>query len=338
MEVLFISTDQLSAALGGNQRAFSNLVEPYRRELQLHCYRLLGSLQDAEDLVQETLLRAWRRLDSFEGRASLRTWLYRIATNACFDALDKRRRRLMPASLYPPANPANPLEAFDDELTWLEPYPDHLLPEGFASPEARYIAHETISLAFLTALQVLPPRQRAVLILRDVLDWDITEIAGHLEMTVSAVNSVLHRARATLNKNYSAEPRTPQDASTQSLLTQYVHAWETANIQELVTLLKDDATLSMPPSPFWFRGRDAIGAILANVAFKDSVYQLRGTRANGYPAFAFYESKGGDYHAAGIQVLTLSPSGQISDVITFMTPALVSRFGFPDQPDQAARR
>lgn len=332
---LSINTDQLTAARNGNQQAFSSLVEPYRRELQLHCYRLLGSLQDAEDLVQETLLRAWRRLDGFEGRASLRTWLYKIATNACFDALDKRRRRVLPASAYPPATPAHPIDSIEDEVLWLEPYPDQLLPDGFSSPEARYIVHETVSLAFLTALQLLPPRQRAVLILRDVLDWDIAEIAEQLEMTVSAVNSVLHRARAALNKNYVAEPHIPQDARTQRLLTKYVHAWETANIQELVSLLRDDAVLSMPPWSSWFRGREAISAVLSEVAFKDSTYRLRGTQANGRPAFVLYQLKEGDsaFRAAGVVVLSVGSSGQIGDMITFMTPALVARFGLPDQLD-----
>ena len=197
---------RVAAALAGDQNEFSDLVEPYRHELQVHCYRMLGSLHEAEDMVQETFLRAWRRLETYAGRASLRAWLYRIATNVCLDALEKRPRRTLPVRSQPPAEPsalpAPPLT----ELIWLEPFPDDLLDDVEPTPEARYALHESITLAFLTALQLLPPRQRAVLIMRDVLDWDASEVAELLDMTVSAVNSALHRARVALNKNYSAEP------------------------------------------------------------------------------------------------------------------------------------
>jgi RNA polymerase sigma-70 factor (ECF subfamily) len=190
---------RLAAARAGDQHEFGGLTEPYRRELQLHCYRILGSLQDAEDTVQETMLRAWRKLNTFEGRASLRAWLYRIATNACFDALAKRPRRVLPVSAQPAADPRAPMSPPLTEPIWLEPYPDDLIAEPEAGPEARYTARESVALAFIAALQSLPPRQRAVLILRDVLDWQASEVAQTLDLTVSAANSALHRARVTLN-------------------------------------------------------------------------------------------------------------------------------------------
>src|SRR5512136_25487 len=216
---------RLAAARAGDPNAFGGLTEPYRHELQVHCYRMLGSLQEAEDLVQETFLRAWRRLETFKGRASLRAWLYKIATNACLDALEKRPRRTLPVRSQPPADPSEPPTPPLTELIWLEPFPDDLLDDVEPTPEARYALHESITLAFLTALQLLPPRQRAVLIMRDVLDWDASEVAELLDMTVSAVNSALHRARAALNKNYSPEPLVNLklvDPATRALLDRYV--------------------------------------------------------------------------------------------------------------------
>ncbi len=255
----------LAAARAGDQREFSGLTEPYRHELQLHCYRILGSLQDAEDIVQETLLRAWRRLETYEERAPLRAWLYKIATNACFDALAKRPRRVLPTAQTAPADPRQPFAPPITEPIWLEPYPDDLIDESAAGPEARYSLRESVSLAFLAALQGLPPRQRAVLILRDVLDWRAREAAQLLDITVSAVNSALHRARVTLQQRYHTRGReavsgTSIEDGLRPLLERYVQVWEAADIDGLVNLLREDATLSMPPLPTWYAGREAISA------------------------------------------------------------------------------
>ena len=338
------AASRLAAARAGDHGEFSSLTEPYRRELQLHCYRILGSLQDAEDLVQETMLRAWRRLDTFEGRSSLRAWLYKIATNACLDALDKRPRRALSVTTHPAGDPLKPIENAIAEPIWLEPYPDDWLAEAEAGPEARYAVHESVSLAFLAVLQLLPPRQRAVLILRDVLDWRASEVAGLLEATVSAVNSVLHRARVTVAKNYHAGGQetiqtSPADTRTRTLLNRYMQAWEKADVSGLVALLKEDASFAMPPSPSWYRGREAIKKILTLQVFAGTGqehWRLLPTGANSQPAFVLYgrSEDGGPHIPSGIQILTIdhsSSSRQISDITTFLTPELVSRFGLPSE-------
>jgi RNA polymerase sigma-70 factor (ECF subfamily) len=329
---------RLAAARAGDQHAFGGLIEPYRRELQAHCYRMLGSLQDAEDLVQETLLRAWRKIDSFEGRASFRAWLYKIATNACLNALNRRPRRRLPTTAHPPADPHTPYAPPMDEPIWMEPFPDELLAEASTSPEARYDAHESISLAFLVALQALPPRQRAVLILRDVLDWHAGEVAELLDLTVPAVNSALHRARATLTKHYHAEGLdevkvSPADERTQALLDRYVRAWEAADLAGLITLLKEDVVFSMPPLPAWYRGRGAVGQFIGTAIFAGAApgsAHLHPVSANGQPAFAVYQRDDSDrtYRAFAIQVLRCEKE-QITEIIVFLNPALITRFGLP---------
>lgn len=328
----------LPAARAGNHEAFQQLTDPYRHELVVHCYRILGSLEDAEDMVQETLLRAWRRLDSYEGRASFRAWLYKIATNASLDALDSRRARLLPNLTHASADPNDPFpEAIHDPL-WLDPLPDSLLHGLSNNPEARYEIRESVSLAFLAALQELPGRQRAVLILRDVLDWSAREVADLLDVTVIAVNSLLQRARETVEKHRTqwkdrAEPASNQQIT--ALLVRYLQAWETADSASLVALLRDDAILTMPPLPLWYRGRAAIKAFLDTRLFADGVrdrFRLLPAQANGSPAFAVYErDTNGLYRPSALQVLSLQSDGQIVEIQDFLVfdHRLFARFGLP---------
>lgn len=329
---------RLAAARSGDHLEFDRLTEPHRRELQVHCYRLLGSLYEAEDLVQETMLRAWRRLDTFEGRASFRAWLYKIATNACLDVLDQRRRRSLPMSTHPAADPHQPLDPPMSDSAWLEPLPDDLIAAAADNPEARYALRESVTLAFLAALQTLPPRQRAVLILRDVLDWRASEAADCLGLTVSAVNSALHRARVTLTKHYhgqECEILFPLgETRWRALLDRYVRAWEAADVEELVSLLKEDAALAMPPTPSWYHGRGAIRLILLAIPFAEATpgrWRLLTTGANSQPALALYqkdEVDGAIYQGVGLQVLTID-GDWVSAVTVFMNPDLLPRFGLP---------
>jgi RNA polymerase sigma-70 factor (ECF subfamily) len=322
----------------------SSLIEPYRRELHLHCYRLLGSLHEAEELVQETLLRAWQRFDAFQGTASLRTWLYTIATNVCLDALRKRPPCTLPVAVSPATDSLSPIAPVTAEARWLEPCPESWLAEAAENPEARYTRRESVSLAFLTVLQRLPPRQRVIVILADVLDWRAREVVHLLDISVSAVNSALHRARVTLAKHYHAEAREMMqqsrlDPAARTLLSRYVHARETANVAELVALLQEDALLSMPPLPAWYRGRDAIRAMLSAYPFGSGVqrqWRLYPTGANAQPAFVCYRADASQdsYRAFGIHVVTLdwsAPAGHIAEMTLFMVPSLVASFGFPLQ-------
>jgi RNA polymerase sigma-70 factor (ECF subfamily) len=341
-----VQARQLAAARRGSSREFGELAEPYRLELHVHCYRILGSLHDAEDMVQETMLRAWKRLDTYEGRASFRAWLYKIATNACLDLLDQRRRRakrLLPQQRSSPADPGKPIDPPATEILWLEPLPDEWLADPSAdNPETRYSSYEGISLAFLTALQILPPRQRAVLILKDVLDWPASEIAGLLDTTVSSANSALHRARVTLAKNYhgrkSQASDKQTDEQTRKALEKYVQAWQTADVNGLVALLKKDATLSMPPSPTWYAGREHIGAFAANTVFAsggmfpglaNGRWKLVPVQANGGPGAAVYQRmQDGEYHPFGVHVLECE-KGQITQITCFIDPSLPGWFGLP---------
>jgi RNA polymerase sigma-70 factor (ECF subfamily) len=340
-----LEAEKLAAARQGDSQRFSELTEPYRRELQVHCYRILGSLHEAEDMVQETMLRAWRRLDTYEGRASFRSWLYKIATNACLDALDQRRsRRLLPNQCGPASDPHTQISPPSPELIWLEPIPDEWLEDISAiNPESRFTKSESISLAFLTALQALPPRQRAVLILRDVLDFSAHETADVLELTVSSVNSALHRARTTLSQNYHGREqrgsiRSQTDERTQWLLDHFVKAWESADVAGLVALLKEDAALAMPPSPSWYQGREAIGTFVAGTVFADggmfggkasNRWRLIRTNANAAPAFAIYQhTEGNKYQAFGLHVLEWEDDW-LSQITSFIEPSLPARFGLP---------
>jgi RNA polymerase sigma-70 factor (ECF subfamily) len=330
---------RVDAARAGDHDAFQRLTDPYRRELLVHCYRMLGSFEDAEDILQETLLRAWRRLDSFEGRGSVRAWLYKISTNASLDALASRRARVLPMATLAPADPREPLPRPVENALWLEPLPDALVDERpTTNPEARYEVHESVTLAFLAALQNLPGRQRAVLILRDVLGWNGGEVAEILDMTVVAVNSALQRARTTMKQYWGANNRhavaLADDEHTASLLARYVEAWEAADSTTLVALLREDAALTMPPLPLWYRGRDAIRWFLDTYLFVGEAggrFRLAATRANGCPAFAIYRSDGaGVYRPSALHVLTIE-NGLIAEINDFLTfdDRLFSRFGLP---------
>jgi RNA polymerase sigma-70 factor, ECF subfamily len=327
----------LHAARAGDQAAFARLAEPYRHELQVHCYRMLGSIEDAEDAVQETYLRAWARLESFAGRAPFRAWLYGIATHACLDALRRKKARVWPTDLAEPADPTNyPLAAVD--LPWLSPYPDRLLDAPAptdAEPEAVVTAKETIELAFLAAIQRLPSRQRAVLILRDVLDWSAKDTAAALDMSPPAVNSALQRAHATLGEHLSVGRgawTSSSDATEKALLQRLITAWERSDTAGLIALLRDDACMVMPPGLTWFSGRDAIEIFLRDHVFGElgTGWRLLPTSANRQPAFALYWQEPGDtvYRAFAICVLRIE-NGEIVELAHFRQPELFASFALP---------
>ena len=307
----------LVAARGGDERAFARLTSPYRRELQLHCYRMLGSLHDAEDIVQETMLRAWRRLGSFEGRTSLRRWLYTIATNACLNVLERQPR----VALFSNEQPA--LATID----WLEPYPDTLLPErAHTNPQERMDLRESVALAFLSAIQHLPARQRAMLLLFDVLGWSVAEVAELLDTSTAAVNSGLQRARTKLERRPA--PR-PTDEEERVLVERFVEAWDRVDIQAIVELLREDAVMAMPPEPVWFDGRDAVGEFFATVPAEGDLKRITlvPTRANLRPALAAYFNG----KAYGLMVFEIA-EGQIAEVVGFADAASVyDRFGLPER-------
>jgi RNA polymerase sigma-70 factor (ECF subfamily) len=331
-----LDTTLLESAQRGDRDAFETLTEPFRKELQLHCYRMLGSIHDAEDLVQETLLRAWRGLAEFEGRSSLRSWLYRIATNACLNALASRKsaQRMLPQELGPPSS--MPPKAAAEDVPWLEPYPDAALEDMTAAPlgpEARHEMREAVALAFVAAIQHLPPRQRAVLLLRDVLGSSAAEAAQLLEMSIASINSALQRARATLGARAgSPRPRTPDDDAQRALLDRYVETWESADLDGLIALLKSDAILSMPPFREWFAGREAIRSFLeyAWTTRGYAGFRLLPTRANGQPAFALYfrTHDSVEFRAHSLQVLTLR-DGEIEVLTNFRNAQLFDKFGMP---------
>jgi RNA polymerase sigma-70 factor (TIGR02960 family) len=328
-----VTTELLARARNGDGEAFRQLVEPHRHELQVHCYRILGSLADAEDLLQETLLAGWQSLAGYEERASIRSWLYRIATNRCLNWLRAARRHPQVEAPGLAVEPPEPTRL--GEVPWLEPYPDALLDEAAdleAGPEARYESREAISLAFITALQVLPPRQRAVLVLRDVLGFRTAEVAEILETTEESVTSALKRARATLARDLSGcvRPPPPNSPDEQRLLDKLVDAFERGDVDSIVSLIGEDAWVRMPPMPFEYQGRDLARRFFATVAFRDGRrYRLVPTRANGQPAFGVYlvDRTSGIAHAFGLFVITLS-AGEVT-AITRFDNAVISRFGLP---------
>jgi RNA polymerase sigma-70 factor (ECF subfamily) len=336
----------LGPAQRGDRRAFQEITEPLRAEIQLHCYRMLGSLQDAEDLVQETFLRAWRGLATFEGRSSFKNWLYRIATNACLNAIASQksaRRRPLPTT-EGPSSDREPEGGPATELAWLEPYPDAALVgvgEPAPAPDTRYEMRESVQVAFIAAIQNLPPRQRAVLLLRDVLGWSASESAELLDTSVAAVNSALQRARGTLADRFPhGEPgRSPAPSEEQrALLERYVRAWEHSDLDGFVALLKEDAVLSMPPWREWYDGREAIRAFFT-AAFGvagEGAFRLVPTAANGQPAFAQYTSGLEEVGCPRrvIQVLTIEEGG-IAALTFFTDPEVFTAFGLPQEPPPA---
>jgi len=328
----------LAFARDGNRDAFQRLSAPHRRELQLHCYRMLGSFHDAEDLVQETFLRAWRGVGRFEGRVSFRAWLYRIATNACLNAIASRRsgRRWLPET-HGPSSHQMPGSEPAAGVAWLEPYPDSEL-EGIVDnapgPEARYEMREAVQLAFIAAIQHLPPRQRATLLLRDVMGWSADESARLLDATVASVNSALQRARATLEKRLPAEHQSaapPTSEAQRTLLDRYLRTWENADVDGFVALLREDAVFSMPPWLQWYLGRDAIARFFA-WTFRsggNAPFRLVAIGANRQPGFAFYSRFQGEaWRPHSIQLLTLRHDS-IAAMTSFVTPATFRAFALP---------
>jgi RNA polymerase sigma-70 factor (TIGR02960 family) len=321
--VELMTVDLISRARAGDGEAFRALTEPHRRELQVHCYRMLGSLQDAEDALQDTLLAAWQGLGGFEGRSSVRTWLYRIATNRCLSVRRSASRRPAKQWDMPAVEPPEPTRL--GEIAWLQPYPDALLED----PEVRYEQSESISLTFVTALQLLPPRQVAVLILRDVLGFHANEVADMLDSTVDSVNSALKRARAGLRQRMPREPApAPGSPSEQAVVAEFVRAYESGDTDALVALFTDDVFVSMPPIPLEYEGRDAAARLFAGIFGSGRRVDLVPTRANGQPAFGSYlRDSTGVRHGSGLFVLTLS--GQRVSAFTRFESSLLGWFGLP---------
>ncbi|HEX5502027.1 MAG TPA: RNA polymerase subunit sigma-70 [Thermomicrobiales bacterium] len=337
-----MSTDLIERARSGDEEAFRELVDPYRRELQLHCYRLLGSLHDAEDGVQETLLAAWQGLRTFEGRSSIRTWLYKIATSRCLNLLRAAHRRGRPDIHH--LGPGLPEPTRPGEVLWLEPYPDELLagvPDTTPGPDARYEAREAVALAFVTALQLLPPRQRAVQILRDVLGYRAKEVARMLNTTEESVASAHKRARATLrlrlpSADPALRPLPPKSAAEYALAERFTTAFEAGDVDGVVSLLTEDVSFTMPPLPFAWEGHDRASQFLVAMWHEAPVRRLVPTRANGQPAFCLYVP-GPDHavlRAMGVLVLTLA--GDRIAAITRFGESVLPYFGLARTIEDAA--
>jgi RNA polymerase sigma-70 factor (ECF subfamily) len=342
--VIVVPVELIAKARAGDGDAFRQLTGPHVRELHVHCYRMLGSLQDAEDALQETLLAAWQGIAGFQGRASLRTWLYQIATNRCLNARRSAGRRPAKEWDVPRVDPPAPTRL--GEIPWLEPYPDALLEAAGdlpLGPEARYELSESISLAFVTALQLLPPRQLAVLVLRDVLGFHASEVAGMLNSTIESVNSALKRARATLRgqmppaaaprrssaaDSRSADSRSADSRSAGAIVTRFVRAWEAADLDALVALLTEDVSTSMPPMPFEYEGKEAVARFYASIFGAGRRFDLVPTWANRQPAFgAYLRSAAGVRHGTGLYVITLS--GDRICALTRFENTVLPWFGLP---------
>jgi RNA polymerase sigma-70 factor (ECF subfamily) len=324
--------DLIAQARAGDSDAFRELTEPHRRELQAHCYRMLGSLQDAEDAVQDTLLAAWQGLGGFAGRASLRTWLYGIATNRCLNVLRTASRRPARQWNIPGIEPPEPTRL--SEAVWLEPYPDALLADADGlppGPEARYEQAESISLAFVAALQVLPPRQLAVLILRDVLGFRAAEVSGMLGSTVESVNSALKRARASMQQRQPAggpPPPAAGSAAENAIVMKFTSAYQAADIGAVVALLTDDVFMSMPPIPYEYQGRDLVARFCGSLFAAGRAVDLVPARANGQPAFgAYLRASSGPRPATGLITITLA--GDLICATSRFESSVLPWFGLP---------
>jgi RNA polymerase sigma-70 factor, ECF subfamily len=328
----------LAAAQRGDDDAFGRLAGLYRGELHAHCYRMLGSAADAEDALQEALLRAWRALPQFEGRSSVRSWLYKIATNSCLRTIERRPRRVLPVDYGAAADPHDAPAEPVTETVWLEPYPDERLElgSGVASPEARYEQREGVELAFIAALQHLPARQRAVLILRDVLGFSARETATVLETTPISVDSALQRARKTVEQrlpeqSQQATLRSLSDGELRQVVRRYVTAWERNDVDAVVAMLAEDAKLAMPPLPAWFSGRGQVGIFLSGGPMAGTTrWRLVPARANGQLAFGLYawDDKARTFLPRAVDVLTLR-GAQILEITAFLTPDAFPGFGLP---------
>jgi RNA polymerase sigma-70 factor, ECF subfamily len=339
------STDQeqalLDTAREGDEAAFQRLVESHRSELHAHCYRMLGSIQDAEDALQEALVRAWRGLPKFEGRSSLRSWLYRIATNTSLDAIERRPKRVLPIDYGPPADPHGGVGEPVVESVWIEPYPDETLgiEDGYASPDASYEQREAVELAFIAALQLLPANQRAVLVLREVLGFSAQETADTLDTSVASVNSALQRARATIEKKLPEQSqqetlKSVGDERLREIVERYADAWERNDVDTVVSMLAEDAAFTMPPMARWFQGLDGIRGFLERWSMlPDWGWRSIPTRANGQPALAFYswDEEVGARVPFAVNVLTFEGE-KIKEVDAFIVRASMD----PD-PDVQAR-
>jgi len=344
-----LERDLLAAARRGDEHAYRQLVEPRHAELHAHCYRMLGSVHDAEDALQDALLRAWRGLARFEGRSSPRSWLYKIATNTCLDVIARRPKRVLPLDYAPASDPHDAPSKPLLESVWIEPYPNEALglPSGPAAPDARYEQRESVELAFIAALQHLPGLQRAVLICREVLGFSAQEVADVLDTTVAAVNSALQRARKAVaerlpERSQQATLRTLGDERVRALVEEYMAAWERGDVDAIVALLSEDAVVTMPPMPTWYRGRDAVATFLRTWAFArrwegsrfvegERRVRLVPVRAGGQLAFAAYnwDAERGSLRPYALQVLTLDRA-RIGEIAGFVTPGVFAGFGLPD--------
>jgi RNA polymerase sigma-70 factor, ECF subfamily len=327
----------LDATRRGDEEAFRKLIEPHRVELHAHCYRMLGSLDDAEDALQDALLRAWRGLAGFQAGKPLRPWLYRIATNTSLDLIAKRGKRVLPNDRSLPVAPHSGPGQPTFETPWIEPYPDEVagLADGYAAPDARYELRESVELAFIAALQHLPARQRAVLILREVLGYSAREVADSLDTSTASVNSALQRARATVDErlpsaSQQATLRALGDEALRDVVQGYLTVWENRDVDAMVAMLVEDATFAMPPFPNWFQGRDAVIAFIVSTGKPRLRHVL--TRAGGQPAVGWYRWSPDTetYTPTSIEVLTLE-GPRVKGITAFVSPGLFGRFGLPDQ-------